>query len=140
MVGYSPPTLLGMSSQEIQDGLKNRSIDIGMCGFFMTQGGDLTRLLNFDFTIFYISSGLQAIVPRLNTKPSLVTAFAAIFQTIDTKAQLIFVMLIILVIIFGHIFAAAEHSSAFDGDEVQIRNNFFEGTQDGMWCDKFINQ
>ena len=99
----------------------------------MTQGGDLTRLTNFDFTIHYISSGLQATVPRINTEPSLLSAFAAIFGTIDAKAQLIFVMLIILVIVFGHIFAAAECSSFDEDDNVQVRNNYFEGTQDGMW-------
>jgi ABC-type amino acid transport substrate-binding protein len=132
LVGDSPPPLMGLSSQEIQNRLKDKTIDIGMCGFFMTQGGDLTRLNNFDFTIHYISSGLQATVPRINTKPNIFGAFAAIIGTIDAKAQLIFVVLNILVIIFGHIFAAAE-CSAIEDEDVQVRDNYFEGTQDGMW-------
>jgi ABC-type amino acid transport substrate-binding protein len=134
MVGDSPPLLMALSSQDIQNRLKNKTIDIGMCGFFITQGGDLTRLNNFDFTIHYISSGLQAAVRKINKKPSLLSAFAAIFGTIDAKAQLIFIMLNILVIVFGHIFAAAEGRPVEDEDlQGKVRDNYFEGTQDGMW-------
>ena len=133
MVGDSPPPFLAYTFQAMQDGLKNKSLDIGICGIFMTQGQDLSRLKHFDFTIHYLSSGLQATVPRVYTKPSLLFAFTAIIDTLDAKAQLVFILLLIFVMAFGHIFAAAERSALDNASDVQVRSNFFEGSQDGMW-------
>ena len=133
MVGDSPPALLPYTFQDMQDALTNHTLDIGLCGVFMSQGGDLTRLKHFDFTIHYISSGLQAAVPSVYTKPSLLFAFNAIVDTLDARAQLVFILLLLFVMVFGHIFAAAERSGLHGATDVQIRSNFFEGSQDGMW-------
>ncbi len=53
-------------------------------------------------------------------------------KCIDVKAQLILIMIILSVLIFGYIVLASELIFG-PSDEIQLRNNFFEGAQDGIW-------
>ena len=138
LVGTSQSSVLVWPEESIREGLANKSIDIGMCGFLLTQGNDVTNIELFDFTIPYYFSGLQAVVPLSTEKPSLVAVMIAIFSTIDAKAQLILVTLMLFVIIFGHLISGAENISRTSTEEGQFRNSYFEGTQDGMWYSTVI--
>jgi hypothetical protein len=151
MVGAQPPRILSMTSQEIQSALAKRTLDVGMCGFFVTRYKsavaqvrspqhkilyDRERMENFDFTYpSYYSSGLQATVARgIYNRPDVWVVIAALLGTIDAKAQLIGILLVLFVMIFGHFIALAENVFArLNDDEIDIRDNYFEGTQDGMW-------
>ena len=136
----NPPNLILLPSGSIKSALANQSIDIAMCGLLLTQGNDLTNIELFDFTLPYYFSGMQAVVPLSTDEPSLVAVMITIFSTIDAKAQLILVTLMLFVILFGHLIAAAENisRSSLDGEAGQIRNSYFEGTQDGMWYSTVI--
>ena len=37
LVGTRPPQILSMTSQEIQNALAKKTLDVGMCGFFVTR-------------------------------------------------------------------------------------------------------
>jgi hypothetical protein len=90
----------------------------------------------FDFTSpSYYTSGLQAVIARhMYERPSMWVVLAALFGTIDAKAQLIGIILVFSVVVFGHCIALAENFfSTFNEENCDIRNNYFEGTQDGMW-------
>ena len=90
----------------------------------------------FDFTYpSYYTSGLQAAVARATyTRPNVWVVIAALLGTIDAKAQLIGILLVLFVVIFGHFIALAENLFArFNNESCDIRDNYFEGTQDGMW-------
>ena len=93
MVGTSPPKLLSLSSSAIQRRLGDKSLDIGMCGYFITQ----ERMALFDYSNpFYFASGLQAVVPKPVNLPTFATVFTAVVGTIDDRAQLIaFVLLLV---------------------------------------------
>ncbi len=90
----------------------------------------------FDFTSpSYYTSGLQAVIARhVYERPSVWIVLAALFGTIDAKAQLIGIILVFSVMVFGHCIALAERLfSTLNDESCDIRNNYFEGTQDGMW-------
>ena len=128
MIGSGPPQLSVMSSQSIQNGLAAKKLDVGMCGFFIT----IERLQNFDFVNpFYLPSGFQAVVVRPTKVPSMLDILSAVIACVDSKAQLIILILLLFVFIFGHILAGAEHLAISVGQN--IRSGYFEATMDGMW-------
>ena len=128
MVGNSGPTLVPMSSANILTALQKGKIDIGMCGYFITSD----RLAEFDFTSpFYFMSGLQAVIRKGADQPSIPFVLLQLISTVDPLAQLIAVILLICVMVFGHLIAAVENLKLSNQED--FRNNYFEGTQDGMW-------
>jgi ABC-type amino acid transport substrate-binding protein len=128
MVGNSPPGLIPMSSSRILSGLQAGTIDIGMCGYFVTAD----RLANFDFTSpFYFMSGLQAVIRKGADSPSIMFVLLQLMSTVDALAQLIAVILLLCVMVFGHLIAAVENLKLSKQED--FRDNYFEGTQDGMW-------
>jgi hypothetical protein len=127
LIGDSPPKLQIMTSQMIQSRLAAKTLDIGMCGFFIT----LDRLQNFDYVNpYYFPSGFQAVVKKPSDLPSIVDVLNAIVGCVDGKAQLIILILLLFVFIFGHLIVAAENIAASGGN---MRKGYFESTQDGMW-------
>ena len=128
MVGNSPPTLIPMTSAKILSGLTAGTIDIGMCGYFVTAD----RLAAFDFTSpFYFMSGLQAVIRKGADQPSIMFVLLQLMSTVDALAQLIAVILLLCVMVFGHLIAAVENLKLSKQED--FRDNYFEGTQDGMW-------
>ena len=126
LIGTSPPKILSMTSQKIQSMLESNDLDIGMCGYLIT----LERLEMFDFVNpFHYPSGFQAVISKPTVQPSVWMVLMGLLGCIDGKAQLIILLLLVLIFIFGHLSAAAElfaTSSLF-------RSGYLEATQDGMW-------
>jgi hypothetical protein len=131
IIGTSPPELLVMTSSSIIAKLTAATLDVGMCGYLIT----FNRSVAFDFTPFYLPSGFQAVI-RKPTVPSSGDVFNFIFSSIDDKAQLIFLFLLLIVFVYGHIISLAENV-AYSGKQ-NIRTGYFEATMDGMWL--AINQ
>ena len=132
LIGTSPPRLLTLTSASITSQLASKSLDIGMCGYLIT----LNRSIQFDFTPFYMPSGFQAVIKKATSVPSMGDVFFFIFSTIDGKAQLIFLFLLVIIFIYGHLISLAENV-AYSGTQ-NIRTGYFEATMDGMWL--AINQ
>jgi hypothetical protein len=127
LIGTSPPQLQIMTTQMIQSKLAAKTLDIGMCGFFIT----LDRLQNFDYiNPYYYPSGFQAVVKKPFELPSMIDVLSEIVACVDSKAQLIILILLLFVFIFGQLIAGAEHVAASGGN---MRKGYFESTQDGMW-------
>ena len=128
MVGVSGPTLVSLEASNILASLENGSIDIGMCGYMVTTD----RLMKFDFANpFYFMSGLQAVARKGADVPSIEFVLFKLMSTIDPLAQLIAVILLVCAVIFGHFVAAVENMRL--APKTDFRDNYFEGTQDGMW-------
>ena len=120
MVGNSGPTLVPMSSASILTALQKGKIDIGMCGYFITSD----RLAEFDFTSpFYFMSGLQAVIRKGADQPSIPFVLLQLISTVDPLAQLIAVILLICVMVFGHLIAAVENLKLSNQED--FRNNYF---------------
>ena len=132
IIGTSPPKLLVMTSSSITTNLAAGTLDVGMCGYLIT----FNRSIAFDFTPFYLPSGFQAVIRKPSTVPSAGEVFNFIFSSIDGKAQLIFLFLLLIVFFYGHIISLAENV-AHSGKQ-NIRTGYFEATMDGMWL--AINQ
>ncbi len=127
LIGTSPPELKIMSTQMIQSELAKKTIDIGMCGFFIT----LDRLQNFDYVNpYYFPSGFQAVVKKPTELPSMLDVLNAIVGCVEDEAQLIILIILLFVFIFGQLIAGAEHVAASGGN---MKKGYFESTQDGMW-------
>jgi hypothetical protein len=125
MVGTSPPTILSLSSSTIQRRLGDNTLDIGMCGFFITP----SRMELFDYSNpFYFASGLQAVVPKPVNLPTFASVFTAVFGTIDDRAQLVASVLLMCVFIFGHLIAFAEHLHV-GSKKTLVRDGYFEATE-----------
>ena len=128
LVGSDPPLLLGMSLQDIENGLHNGTIDIGMCGLLVTR----ERMERFDFTSpFYLASGLQAVTPTPKI-PSVYQILHILSRVIDDRAQLLLLLLILAVYCFGVLIAFAE-SLSWGIKRSHFRKNILEGMCDGMW-------
>ena len=128
MVGTSPPKLLRMPMSEIQERLAESSLDIGMCGLFLT----LERLELFDFVNpFYQPSGFQAVVVSPTPQLSVSDLLLAMLGCFDSKTQLIGLFLLLFVFGFGHIAAALENFSFSEARN--LRSGYGESTMDGMW-------
>ena len=128
MVGTSPPKLLRMPISEIQERLAESSLDIGMCGLFLT----LERLELFDFVNpFYQPSGFQAVVVSPTPQLSVSDLLLAMLGCFDSKTQLIGLFLLLFVFGFGHIAAALENFSFSEARN--LRSGYGESTMDGMW-------
>ena len=124
-----PPTLLGMPQVDLENRLASGTIDIGMCGLFIT----VARLQRYDFSNpFYFATGLQAVVAKNTFVPSTLDVLTSLANCIDIKAQLILIMIIVSVLVFGYIVLASELAFG-PPDEIQMRDNFFEGAQDSIW-------
>ena len=128
MIGTSPPVLRQMPSQEIQNQLASRALDIGMCGYLIT----LERLQIFDYVQpFYFASGFQAVVVRPTQLPSVIEVLVLLAGCIESKAQLILLVMLLFVAFFGHGLVALER--LFRVRDSNFRKGYFESTQDGMW-------
>ena len=126
LIGSSAPPLLMMSAELIEKKLANNTLDIGMCGFLIS----IDSLDKFDFVNpFYLSSGIQAVVTKPRQVPTFFDVLNAITGSVDSKAQLIILIIIFFVYIFGHLVVAAE--SLVPGQN--YRTGYLESTQDGMW-------
>ena len=68
----------------------------------------------FDFTSpAYYTSGLQAVIAGgVYARPTLAAVIAALLGTIDPKAQLVGILLVISVVAFGHLISYAERSAS----------------------------
>ena len=127
MIGTSPPKLLVAKTSSIDSMLAANTLDIGMCGYLIT----LTRLNGYDFTPLYMPSGFQAVIKRPTTVPTPSDVIFGVIGCIDSKAQLIFLFLLCIVFLQGHLIAVAENVSK--NEERNLRSSYFESTMDGMW-------
>ena len=126
LIGGSPPPLLLLSIEQIQEKLTDQTLDIGMCGFVI----DYDNIDDFDYVNpFYLSSGIQAVVAKPTVVPTFFNVLNAIAGSVESKAQLIILLILFFVFIFGHLVIAAE--SLIPGQN--YRTGYFESTQDGMW-------
>ena len=132
IIGTSPPKLLVMTSSSIITKLTAGTLDVGMCGYLITWN----RSVVFDFTPFYMPSGFQAVIRKPTDVPSTGDVFTFIVSSIDGKAQLIFLFLLFIIFVYGHVISLAENV-AYSGKQ-NIRTGYFEATMDGMWL--AINQ
>ena len=124
-----PPSLIGMPQVQLEAALTASTIDVGMCGLFIT----VARLQKYDFSNpFYFATGLQAVVAKNTYIPSTLTVLSSLANCIDIKAQLILIMIIVSVLVVGYVVLASELVFG-PRDEIQMRDNFFEGAQDSIW-------
>ena len=87
-VGNSTPKIVGLPLPDIENGLSNGTIDIGMCGLFITQ----ERIKKFDFASpFYLATGLQAVIKLRDHQPTAEFMVNKLIQCIDGKTLLILI-------------------------------------------------
>ena len=127
LVGTTPPNIVTMPLEDIENSLANGTVDVGMCGLFVTQA----RLNRFDFTNpFYFATGLQAAIKLQSHEPSADFIVVSLVNCIDGKTLLILILLLISVIVFGHLMSLTD---VWLHDHPIFRKSYFEAVQDGIW-------
>jgi len=127
LVGTSAPNITALPLIDIEKGLESGSIDVGMCGLFVTE----SRLLRYDFTNpFYFATGLQAVIKLRALEPSALFIVMQLVGCIDGKTLLILILLLISVIVFGHLMSITD---CWLHDKPIFRKSYFETVQDGIW-------
>jgi polar amino acid transport system substrate-binding protein len=127
MVGTSAPNITALPLNEIEKGLESGTIDVGMCGLYVTEA----RLLRYDFTNpFYFATGLQAVIKLRALEPSAQFIVTQLVGCIDGKTLLILILLLISVIVFGHLMSITD---CWLHDRPIFRKSYFETVQDGIW-------
>ena len=103
--------------------LQEGSIDIAIGGITITE----ERESRFDFTHPVYHTGLDILIPRVETRP-LLGLFSSLFKG---QKFVIFGALIVLIIIGGHIIWIVERSSKHR--TTSFHRNYFPGVFDGMY-------
>ena len=133
MIGTSAPDLMALPLSELEQGLANKSIDIGMCGLVISQH----RLSRFDFTNpFYFSTGLLGVIKLRAHEPTAEFIALKLVNCIDQQLLLVLIFLLISVMVFGHLMSISDcvlHANPI------FRKSYFEAVQDGIWM-AFIMQ